>query len=69
MRRHRSAKHLRAEPAAGTAACRTADISYSRFMSGLKRAGVQINRKVLADLAVRDAEAFRQLAEVAKKAL
>jgi len=51
------------------AAARLHEMSYSRFMSGLKRAGVEINRKVLADLAVRDAEAFRQLAEVAKKAL
>jgi large subunit ribosomal protein L20 len=51
------------------AAARLNELSYSRLMSGLKRAGVEINRKVLADLAVRDAEAFRQLAEVAKKAL
>jgi large subunit ribosomal protein L20 len=51
------------------AAARLHEMSYSRFMNGLKRAGVEINRKVLADLAVRDAEAFRQLAEVAKKAL
>ena len=51
------------------AAARLHEMSYSRFMSGLKRAGVEINRKVLADLAVRDAEAFRQLAEGAKKAL
>ena len=51
------------------AAARLHEMSYSRLMSGLRRAGVEINRKVLADLAVRDAEAFRQLAEVAKKAL
>jgi large subunit ribosomal protein L20 len=51
------------------AAARLHELSYSRLMNGLKRAGVEINRKVLADLAVRDAEAFRQLAEVAKKAL
>jgi len=38
-------------------------------MNGLRRAGVEINRKILADLAVRDPEAFQQLAEVAKKAL
>jgi large subunit ribosomal protein L20 len=50
------------------AAARLHDLSYSRLMSGLKRAGVEINRKVLADLAVRDADAFRHLAEVAKKA-
>ncbi len=51
------------------AAARIHDLSYSRFMAGLKKAGVEINRKMLADLAVRDAEAFGQLAEVAKKSL
>jgi len=51
------------------AAARLHELSYNRFMSGLKRAGVDINRKVLADLAVRDPAAFEQLAEVAKKAL
>jgi large subunit ribosomal protein L20 len=51
------------------AAARSHDMSYSRFMSGLKRAGVEINRKMLAELAVRDAAAFGELAEVAKKSL
>jgi large subunit ribosomal protein L20 len=51
------------------AAARGHDLSYSRFMSGLKKAGVEINRKVLADLAVRDPVAFGELAEVAKKSL
>ncbi len=51
------------------AAARMHDLSYSRFMAGLKKAGVEINRKMLADLAVRDAEAFGELAEVAKKTL
>jgi large subunit ribosomal protein L20 len=51
------------------AAARLHELSYNRFMSGLKRAGVDINRKLLADLAVRDPAAFEQLAEVAKKAL
>jgi large subunit ribosomal protein L20 len=51
------------------AAARLHELSYNRFMSGLKRAGVDINRKVLADIAVRDPAAFEQLAEVAKKAL
>jgi len=50
------------------AAARLHDMSYSRLMNGLRRAGVEINRKVLADLAVRDAAAFGHLAEVAKKA-
>ena len=51
------------------AACRTADISYSRFISGLHKAGVELNRKVLADIAASDAGAFRQLVEQAKAAL
>ncbi len=51
------------------AAARTYDLSYSRFMSGLKKAGVEINRKMLADLAVRDPAAFGELAEVAKQSL
>ena len=45
------------------AAARLHDLSYNRFMAGLKRAGVEINRKVLADLAVRDPAAFGELAE------
>jgi large subunit ribosomal protein L20 len=48
------------------AAAREHELSYSRMMAGLKSAGVEINRKVLADLAVRDAEAFARLAEMAK---
>ena len=48
------------------AAARVHGLSYSRLMAGLKKAGVEINRKVLADLAVRDADAFGRLAEVAK---
>jgi large subunit ribosomal protein L20 len=48
------------------AAARMHEISYSRLMAGLKAAGVEINRKVLADLAVTDAAAFAKLAEVAK---
>ncbi len=50
------------------AAARLNDISYSKLMSGLKRAQVEIDRKVLADLAVRDARAFAALAETAKTA-
>lgn len=48
------------------AAARNSGISYSRFINGLKKADVQINRKVLADLAVNDKNAFAQLVEVAK---
>ena len=50
------------------AACRAAEISYSKFMGGLKRAGVELNRKILADLAINDAAAFRALVEQAKAA-
>ncbi len=49
------------------AAARQHDLSYSRFMAGLRKAGVEINRKLLADLAVRDPAAFGELAEVVKK--
>lgn len=48
------------------AAVRLHDMSYNRFMEGLHKAGVEVNRKVLADLAVRDANAFAQLVKVAK---
>ena len=51
------------------AACRAADISYSRFMSGLKKAGIDLNRKVLADLALNDGPAFTALVNQAKAAL
>lgn len=48
------------------AACREAGISYSRFMSGLKKAGIELNRKILADMAGSDATAFAALVERAK---
>jgi large subunit ribosomal protein L20 len=48
------------------AAARQHDLSYSRFMAGLKRAGVDLNRKMLADLAVTDSAAFGHLAQIAK---
>ncbi|MGN0804794.1 MAG: 50S ribosomal protein L20 [Candidatus Coproplasma sp.] len=48
------------------AAARINGLSYSKFMHGLKVAGINLNRKVLADLAVNDAVAFAQLAEKAK---
>ena len=51
------------------AAARLHDLSYSRFVAGLKTAGVEINRKILADMAVHDPTAFGELAEVAKKSL
>jgi large subunit ribosomal protein L20 len=51
------------------AGARLCGMNYSRLINGLKRAGVDVNRKVLADLAVFDMNAFTKLAEVAKKAL
>ena len=51
------------------AAARLNGLSYSTLISGLKRAEVEIDRKVLADLAVRDADAFAKVAETAKAAL
>lgn len=51
------------------AAARQNDMSYSTFMHGLNTAGVEVNRKMLADVAVRDPEAFRRFAEVAREAV
>jgi len=50
------------------AAARLNEMSYSQLMHGLKLAGVELDRKVLADIAVRDADAFRRIAEVAREA-
>jgi large subunit ribosomal protein L20 len=51
------------------AACRANGVSYSRFIAGLKAAEVEVDRKVLADIAVRDEAAFSRLVEVAVSAL
>ena len=51
------------------AAARLNGISYNRLMDGLKKAGCELNRKMLADVAVRDPEGFTQIASVAKNAL
>jgi large subunit ribosomal protein L20 len=51
------------------AACRQNGLSYSRFMHGLKLAEIDLNRKVLAEMAVHDEAGFAQVAETAKKAL
>ena len=51
-----------------SAACKLNGMNYSTFMHGLKTAGVTINRKMLAEMAVNDAAAFAQLAQMAKKA-
>lgn len=50
------------------AAARQHGLSYSRFIAGLKQAGVALDRKILADIAVRDAATFARLAEIAKNA-
>ena len=50
------------------AAARKSGLSYSRFIYGLRRAGVELDRKVLADIAVRDPDTFAQIVEVAKGA-
>ena len=51
------------------AAARQEGMSYSQFMHGLKLAGVEVNRKMLADIAVRDSDAFRRFAELAREAV
>jgi large subunit ribosomal protein L20 len=51
------------------AAARQNQMSYSQFMHGLALAGVELDRKILADIAVRDAETFRRFAERAREAL
>lgn len=51
------------------AACRINDISYSKFMFGLKSANITLNRKILADMAVNDKAGFASLVETAKKAI
>ena len=51
------------------AACRLNDISYSRFINGLKKANIDLDRKILADLAMNDPEVFANIVEKAKAAL
>lgn len=51
------------------AACRLNDISYSRFMNGLKKAKIELDRKVLANLAINDASGFSKIVELVKQAL
>jgi len=48
------------------AACRLNDISYSKFINGLTKAGLEINRKMLSEIAINDPEAFKELVNVAK---
>ncbi len=51
------------------AACRELDMTYGRFIEGLGKAGVEVDRKVLSDIAVREPDAFKALVEKAKAAL
>lgn len=51
------------------AGCRVHDMSYSRFINGLQKAGVEVDRKVLADLAITDDATFKKLVDTAKAAL
>ena len=65
-RRRRKREFRRLWVARINAAARQHGVPYGQFMAGLKEAGVELDRKVLADLAVSDAEAFARLVEVAK---
>ena len=51
------------------AACRANGINYSSFMNGLKKAGIELNRKMLSEMAIHDQAGFAALVEIAKKAL
>ncbi|OIM96851.1 50S ribosomal protein L20 [Pediococcus acidilactici] len=68
-RRNRKGEFRRLWIARINAAARMNGLSYSKLMHGLKEAGIDMNRKMLADLAVNDADAFKALTEEAKKAL
>ena len=68
-RRDRKGQFRRLWIARINAAARLHGLSYSRMIDGLNKAGVEVNRKILADLAVRDASTFARLAEAAKAAL
>ena len=51
------------------AGCRENDISYSKFIAGLNKAGIEINRKMLSEIAINDSKTFKELVDTAKKAL
>ena len=65
----RTYKHANEQVTRINAAARLNDLSYSQFMHGLKVAGIDLDRKVLAQMAYEDAESFAELAAIAKKAL
>ena len=52
-----------------SAACKLNDVSYSRFIEGLTKAGIELNRKMLSEMAIHDPASFNALVETAKKAL
>lgn len=52
-----------------SAACRAEGLNYSSFMNGLKKSGVELNRKMLSEMAIHDPESFSTLIETAKKAI
>ncbi|MFN3813074.1 MAG: 50S ribosomal protein L20 [Aquificaceae bacterium] len=68
-RRQRKREFRRLWVARINAASRLSGISYSRLIAGLRKAGIEVNRKVLADMAVRDPEGFTQMVSKAKAAL
>ena len=51
------------------AACRAEGVSYSAFINGLKKAGIELNRKMLSEMAIHDAASFKALVDTAKKAV
>ena len=67
-RRHKKRDFRRLWITRISAAAKSCDMNYSRFMNGLKKAGIDLNRKMLAELAVNDKAAFAALAEKAKAA-
>ena len=67
-RKHKKRQYRRLWTIRINAACRMLDFTYSKLMAGLKKANVTINRKVLADIAVKDMDAFKALVEKAKAA-
>lgn len=68
-RRHKKRDFRRLWIVRINAACRLNDISYSRFINGLKKAKIELDRKVLADLAMNDTAGFAKVVESVKKAL
>lgn len=68
-RRHKKRDFRRLWIVRINAACRLNDISYSRFINGLKKAKIELDRKLLADLAMNDSKAFSEIVQAVKKAL